>query len=248
MRFIIQEISIDSKPPRYYLRLEKEGRFRGWAVPKGIPDQFGVKRLAIPIGNYRLDRAEFEGDVTSGLYGPGRISIWDRGDYVAVLWTDRKIRFRLNGEKIEGLYSLDLVEFKESGEKNWLLEKQKEKAASKPVARRAEGSAKKNSPATRPTTKPSRKPPRKKTAPARKQSSGKKTRIRKKKKKQKETIPAHPVPPAAKKPAKKTSRPVKPGKERKFKPRGRTYRRGKKKGRGFTTSSSIVRGLFGMGK
>lgn len=243
MRFVIQEISAGGKPLRYYLRLEKEGKFQGWAVPKGIPDQPGVKRLAIAVGNYPINRAGFEGQVTRGLYGPGKISIWDRGEYLPIRWIDEEIQVRLNGEKIKGLYSLVFVEFKESGEKNWLLEKQKEKAVSQPVTHRANGSAKSTSPAARPAPKHSRKPPRKKTAPGRQQLSSKQTPAREKKK---GTIPTPPFPPAVKKPAKSTPRPAKPGKERKFKPRGRTFRRGKKKSRGFTTSSSIVRGLLGM--
>ncbi len=240
MRFIIQEISIDSKPPRYYLRLEKEGRFQGWALPKGIPDQPGVKRLAIPVGDYRLDQAEFEGRVAGGQYGPGKISVLDRGEYLPLKWTDREIQVRLRGEKARGLYTLKLVEFKESGDKGWLLEKEKEKAVSKPIARRVEESAKSTSPAARPAPKRSRKPPRKKTAPARKRSSSKKTPVRAKKKKG--TIPTPSSPPAVKKPAKSTPRRAKPGK---FKPRGRKSVR-KKRSRGFGTASSLVRGLFGM--
>ncbi len=244
MQFLIQQFRPKRKPDhaRYYLRLERDGVFQGWAVPKGVPDQTGVKRLAIHIGDHRLDRAEFEGDVPRGLYGPGRISIWDLGDYVAVLWTDRKIRIRMNGEKIKGLYSLDLVKFKESGEKNWLLEKQKEKAPSQPVTRRAKRSEKSNSPAARPAPKRSRKPARKKTAPARKRSSSKKILAREKKQ---GTIPTPPSPPAVKKPAKSTRRGAKSAKVRKFKPRGRKSVR-KKTSRGFGTGSSLVRWLFGM--
>ena len=80
MRFLIQEFSPDGKPDqkRYYLRLEQEGAFRGWAVPKGLPVQPGVKRLAIHIGDYPLDQAQFEGPIKKSQYGPGRISVRDR--------------------------------------------------------------------------------------------------------------------------------------------------------------------------
>ena len=244
MQFVIQEFFPPGKPDqrRYYLRLEKDKVFLGWAVPKGIPDQPGVKRLAVPVGDYRLDQAEFEGRVAGGRYGPGKISVLDRGEYLPFKWTDREIQVCLRGKKAIGLYTLKLVEFKESGDKSWLLEKQKEKAASQPVTRRVKGSVKTTSPADRPAPKRSRKPPRKKTAPARKRSSSK-TPAREKKK---GTILTPPSPPAVNKPAKSTPRPAKSGKERKFKPLGRTFRQGKKKSRGFTTSSSIVRGLFGM--
>lgn len=245
MRFLIQEFRPNNKPDqaRFYLRLERAGKLRGWAVPKGIPSQPGVKRLAVPVGYYRLDQVQFEGQVTSPRFGPGGISILDQGEYLPLKFMAQEIEVRLEGKKFKGWYSLKLVEFKESGERNWLLEKQEEKSVSRPVTRRVKGSAKSISPAARPAPKRSRKPPRKITAPAGKRSSSKKTPARTKK--QKGTIPTLPSPPAVKKPAKSTPRRAKPVKVRKFKPRGRKSVR-KKRSRGFGTASSLARGLFGM--
>lgn len=223
----------------------------GWAVPKGIPDQPGMKRLAIPVGDYRLDQAEFEGRVAGGQYGPGKIAVLDRGEYLPLKWTDREIQIRLRGEKAEGLYSLKLVEFKESGDKGWLLEKQKEKAASQTVARRAERSAKSTSAAARLAPKRSRKPPRKKTAPAKLRSSGTGKRVREKK--QAEPVSPSPAPRPREKPLQPTPKPSRTTKRRPAKPRrprkkkntlGR-YKKRRSSGSspGFTTSSSVFRWL-----
>jgi hypothetical protein len=84
VQFLIQEFCPSGKPgqTRYYLRLERDGVFQGWAVPKGIPDQTGVKRLAIHVGDYRSDQAEFSVQVAGSQYGPGEISIRDKGEYL----------------------------------------------------------------------------------------------------------------------------------------------------------------------
>ncbi len=218
MRFVIQEFRPASKPDqtRYYMRLERDGLLKGWAVPKGIPDQPGVKRLAIPVGDYRLDQAEFEGQVAGGQYGPGKIAVLDRGEYLPFKWTDREIKVWLRGKKVKGLYTLKLVEFKESGDKGWLLEKEKEKTASQTVARRAERSAKSTSPAARPAPKRSRKPPRKKTAPAKPRSSGTGKRVREKK--QEEPISLFPATHPRKKPVTPTPKPSRPTKSLSSKP------------------------------
>lgn len=247
MNFLVQEFRSRSKPDqaRHYLRLEREAVLKGWTVPKGIPGQSGTKRLAIPVGDYRLDQAKFEGQVAGGQYGPGKIFVLDRGEYLPIKWTDQEIQVWLRGKKVKGLYTLKLVEFKESGDKGWILEKQKEKAVTQSVKRRAKGSAKSSSPAARPAPKRSSKPTRKKTAPTRKRSSSRKTPPRERKK---EASQPPPPPPAAKKPKKSPPRKPRPVKEKKYKPRGRSFGRKKKRRRGFTTSSSIARGLFGMWK
>jgi DNA ligase D-like protein (predicted 3'-phosphoesterase) len=217
VEFIIQEFRSSSKPDqaRYYLRLERDGVFQGWAVPKGIPDQTGVKRLAIHVGDYRSDQAEFSGQVAGSQYGPGEISIWDKGEYLPFKWTGQEIGICLMGKKAKGSYSLKLVEFPKTGEKNWLLEKKKEAAAVPAASSRSEKPAKSSSPAKTPVPGKPRKP-RKKAAPAKLRSIGTSKRVREKKKE--EPVSPSPAPRPRKKPVKPTPKPSRPTKSRQVKP------------------------------
>jgi DNA ligase D-like protein (predicted 3'-phosphoesterase) len=110
-----------SKIPHYDLRLERKGVLKCWAIPKGIPDHSGLRRLAIDSGDHDLSVLDFSGTVPEGQYGAGEISIYDSGTYEKESWKDEKIVFVLNGRKFKGRYVL--VKFKKAGDKDWLLMK-----------------------------------------------------------------------------------------------------------------------------
>jgi len=105
----------------YDFRLEMDGVLKSWAVPKEPPLQPGVKRLAVEVEDHPLEYANFEGVIPEGIYGAGRVEIWDRGLYQLKHRSKDKIEFTLNGEKMKGHYVL--IRFK--GDKNWLLIKKK---------------------------------------------------------------------------------------------------------------------------
>ena len=107
----------------YDLRLERDGVLVSWAVPRGIPEETGDRRLAIQTEDHPLEYGGFEGTIPSGQYGAGVVEIWDRGFYVPVRWTDEKVEVVLAGERIKGRY--ELVRFEKAGEKEWLLFKKK---------------------------------------------------------------------------------------------------------------------------
>ncbi|MBI4843342.1 MAG: 3'-phosphoesterase [Nitrospirae bacterium] len=100
----------------YDFRLEKDGVLKSWAVPKGVPDKKGVKRLAIQVEDHRLDYIDFEGTIPEGQYGAGTVKIFDSGIYELESETDKRILFKLKGKRLKGDYSL--VHLKD---KQWLL-------------------------------------------------------------------------------------------------------------------------------
>ncbi len=97
-------------------RLEKDGVLKSWAVPKGIPEEKSVKRLAVQVEDHELSYVDFEGTIPKGQYGAGAVSIWDRGTYNLESETTKRILFTLNGKRLKGSYTL--VHLKGS---QWLL-------------------------------------------------------------------------------------------------------------------------------
>jgi bifunctional non-homologous end joining protein LigD len=121
-RFVIQEHQ--ARTHHFDFRLEKDGVLKSWAVPKGVPEEPGTKRLAIQVEDHPLEYGGFEGAIPAGQYGAGTVRIWDRGTCDLKEWTPDKIVFTLHGARFEGNYSL--VRFKKGGEHDWLLIKRKE--------------------------------------------------------------------------------------------------------------------------
>ncbi len=115
--FVVQEH--DARRLHYDLRLEREGVLKSWAVPKGIPERPGVKRLAVETEDHPLEYGDFEGIIPSGQYGAGTVKIWDRGYYEVKLWEEDKIEFSFEGERLNGMYVL--VRLKSGEKKNWLI-------------------------------------------------------------------------------------------------------------------------------
>ncbi|VVB95853.1 DNA ligase [uncultured archaeon] len=115
--FVVQEHH--ARRLHYDLRLERDGVLKSWAVPKGIPEKSGDRRLAVQVEDHPLEYRKFEGDIPKGQYGAGTVKIWDKGLYEPINWEDNKIEFIVSGEKMTGLYVL--VKFKKAGNNNWLL-------------------------------------------------------------------------------------------------------------------------------
>jgi len=120
--FVVQEHH--SRKLHYDLRLAREGVLKSWAVPKGIPELPGVKRLAIRTEDHPLEYSNFEGSIPEGEYGAGTVRIWDKGSYYTKIWSEDKIEFSVKGSRLSGKYVL--VKFKKAGSKEWLLLKMKE--------------------------------------------------------------------------------------------------------------------------
>lgn len=105
-------------------RLEMDGVLKSWAIPKKVPVDSGVKRLAVAVEDHDLKYGSFEGTIPEGGYGAGKVTIWDKGEYSLLERGPRVIRFELHGSRLTGEY--DLVFMKEErGQKQWLIFKKK---------------------------------------------------------------------------------------------------------------------------
>lgn len=102
--FVIQEHHATAL--HWDFRLERDGVLVSWAVPKGMPLDPRVNRLAVPTEDHPMEYADFEGDIAETEYGGGRVTIWDRGTYETQKWTDREVMVVLHGSRIEGRYVL----------------------------------------------------------------------------------------------------------------------------------------------
>ena len=122
--FVIQRH--DARRLHYDFRLERDGALASWAVPKGVPLEPGQRALAVHVEDHPLDYASFEGEIPKGQYGAGTVEIWDRGTYELVEEKkDGGLTVRLDGERLQGLWTLVPANL-DGNPKNWLLLKKRE--------------------------------------------------------------------------------------------------------------------------
>lgn len=131
--FVIQKH--DASHLHYDFRLEIGDVLVSWAVPKGIPQEIGEKRLAVPTEDHPIEYAKFEGTIPEGEYGAGTVEIWDHGTFENIKHKDGKIvpiktclkngqiEIILNGKKATGPYAL--IKTTLGGKEQWLLLKMK---------------------------------------------------------------------------------------------------------------------------
>lgn len=106
----------------YDFRLEMDGVLKSWAVPKGVPLEPGVRRLAVQTEDHPVGYIDFAGTIPEGEYGAGTVEIWDRGTYELDKKEPEEISFTLHGEEFSGGYVLVHTD-----DKNWILLKRKVK-------------------------------------------------------------------------------------------------------------------------
>lgn len=124
----------DARRLHFDLRLEWKGVLKSWAIPKGPSYDPKVKRLAVRTEDHPDDYKSYEGVIPDKSYGAGPSLIWDAGNFIPLDDFDRgfkkgHLRFRIEGIKLKGDWSL--IKLKESDEKkeNWLLVKENDEYA-----------------------------------------------------------------------------------------------------------------------
>ncbi len=129
--FVIQEHHASHL--HYDFRLEVGGVLKSWAVPKGMPESYKAKHLAIATEDHPLEYAHFSGTIPKGEYGGGKVIIWDKGYYENITVNknnkartmkqalkDGHILVRLHGKRLTNV-SFILQKFATAKEGSWLL-------------------------------------------------------------------------------------------------------------------------------
>ena len=117
-RFVVQEHRASRL--HWDFRLELDGVLKSWAIPRGPPEESGLRRLAVEVEDHPVDYISFEGMIPEGHYGAGSVKIWDKGTFKLKIRTNDMYEFWLYGKRLKGKYAL--VRFKQ---KNWLILKTK---------------------------------------------------------------------------------------------------------------------------
>src|SRR6478736_2236249 len=133
LTFVIQKHAASRL--HYDFRLELDGTLKSWAVPKGPSLDPGDKRMAVHVEDHPIDYGSFEGTIPKGQYGAGEVIVWDNGTWQPVGdpgagYRAGKLKFRLDGKKLHGGWTLVRMHGRE-GERQepWLLIKEKDEAA-----------------------------------------------------------------------------------------------------------------------
>jgi DNA ligase D-like protein (predicted 3'-phosphoesterase) len=107
----------EHRRPRHHfdLRLEERGVLRSWAVPRGLPVDPGVNRLAVAVPDHDMDHLTYTDEDKS----IADIGWWEEHDR-----TERRILFTLHGQGPPRRYALIRTP------QNWLLHLIREQPAS----------------------------------------------------------------------------------------------------------------------
>ncbi len=129
LKFVIQHHI--ARKEHYDLRLEYDGVYVSFAVPKGPSFDTKDKRLAVKVEDHPISYGNFEGIIPVGEYGAGTVMLFDKGYWEPINgvlpdFEKGPVKFYLNGERFKGGWTL--VKFKEN---NWLLIKEKDDYVSK---------------------------------------------------------------------------------------------------------------------
>src|SRR6516164_4947232 len=117
--FVIQEHH--ARRLHWDFRLERDGVLVSWAVAKGMPEDPAVNHLAVHTEDHPLAYAGFAGEIPKGEYGAGTVTIWDRGTYDTVKWTDGEVKVVLHGRRVTGGYTVF-----HTRDKEWMIHRERQ--------------------------------------------------------------------------------------------------------------------------
>jgi bifunctional non-homologous end joining protein LigD len=132
LRFVIQKHAASHL--HFDLRLEYEGTFRSWAVPKGPSLDPKDRRMAMEVEDHPLEYGDFEGVIPEGQYGGGTVMLWDRGYWAPEKGFERvgqalakgELKFVMEGERMHGSWVLVRTKRDSRGRASWLLIKHRD--------------------------------------------------------------------------------------------------------------------------
>jgi bifunctional non-homologous end joining protein LigD len=133
LRFVVHKH--DARSLHYDLRLQVDGVYASWAIPKGPSLDPADKRLAMRVDDHPLEYGPFEGTIDEGDYGAGTVMVWDCGRFepvgeAAAGIESGHLKFDLTGTKLTGRWALVRIRPRpgERGEP-WLLVKDRDESA-----------------------------------------------------------------------------------------------------------------------
>jgi bifunctional non-homologous end joining protein LigD len=99
-RFTIQQHH--ARRLHHDVRFERDGVLVSFAVPKRLPEEPGVRHLAVNTEDHPLDYLTFSGAIPAGEYGGGDVRLFDLGTYEPLEVADGKLTVRLHGSRYKG--------------------------------------------------------------------------------------------------------------------------------------------------
>ena len=90
----------------YDLRLEMNDTLKSWAVPRGMPQRPGIKRMAIQTEDHPVEYLNFDGKIPKGQYGGGDMWIYAQGRYEIIKEKKDGYYFNLYSKELTGEYRI----------------------------------------------------------------------------------------------------------------------------------------------
>jgi bifunctional non-homologous end joining protein LigD len=113
-RFTIQQHH--ARRLHHDVRFERDGVLVSFAVPKRLPEEPGVRHLAVNTEDHPLEYLTFSGSIPAGEYGGGEVRLFDLGTYEPLEVEDGKWTVRLHGSRYHGAE----YHFVRTRERDWI--------------------------------------------------------------------------------------------------------------------------------